>query len=470
MAGVSRAVSLAWAGGTLGSSTLLGALGLLVLFYLTEYLGLAPATAGALIFVSRLWDIGAALWVGQWSDRSRSRHGRRAPFMFAGGPVCALGYVALFAAPAALAGHALEAWVLLALLLWATGYSLFVVPYLAVPAEITDQPRQRTTMMAYRVVFVTLAGLNVAMLGPALIKAFGSGRAGYLGMAQVQAGIVLLAMCGCAVVVARASASGARADTDAKAEADDATVAADTMPRAAGRAARGVARPWGEARAVLAYRPFRVYLVVKLCQLTATASTSAAMLYLARYVLGRDEGFLMRFGALQVLGTLLSLPLWTWLGRRYGKRDAYLGAGLCYALVSLSWLPADATEAGWITDARLLLIGISATGLLVMGFALLPDIMAAHTRERGAALEGTMSALYSVVEKGTAALGPLLGGLLLEASGFVSAGGRALPPTQPAAALTAIVALAAVLPAIFNLLGSLALTRLRLPQPEGLKA
>ena len=97
---------------------------------------------------------------------------------------------------------------------------------------------------------------------------------------------------------------------------------------------------------------------------------------------------------------------------------------------------------------------------MVMGFALLPDIMAAHTRECGAALEGTMSALYSVVEKGTAALGPLLGGLLLEASGFVSAGGRALPPTQPAAALTAIVALAAVLPAIFNLLGSLALTRL----------
>lgn len=466
MASVSRAVSLAWAGGTLGSSTLLGALGLLVLFYLTEYLGLAPALAGTLIFVSRIWDIGAALWVGQWSDRSHGRYGRRVPFLVAGAPVCALGYVALFAAPAGLEGAMLAAWVLAALLVWATGYSLFVVPYLAVPAEITDQPAQRTTMMAYRVVFVTLAGLNVALLGPALIKAFGTGRPGYLGMALVQGGIVLLAMWGCALVVARAYrlnvvAANAGADGNAS-ESAPATAATG----AAGRSAS----LWAQARAVLGYAPFRVYLVVKLCQLTATASTSAAMLYLARYVLGRDEAFLMRFGALQVLGTMLSLPLWTALGRRFGKRDVYLASGLAYALVSLSWLPAGVAEAGWITDARLLMIGITATGLLVMGFSLLPDIMAAQTRERGAALEGTMGALYSVVEKGTAALGPLLGGLLLEASGFVSGAGRALPPVQPASAIAAIVALAAVLPAVFNLLGSLALLRLRLPEAEGLRA
>ncbi len=102
MQGVSRTASLGWASGTLGSSTLLGAMSLVVLFYLTEYLGLAPIVAGALIFVSRIWDVGVALLVGQASDRSRSRWGRRAPFLFAGGPAAALAYVALFAAPASL--------------------------------------------------------------------------------------------------------------------------------------------------------------------------------------------------------------------------------------------------------------------------------------------------------------------------------------------------------------------------------
>ena len=48
-----------------------------------------------------------------------------------------------------------------------------------------------------------------------------------------------------------------------------------------------------------------------------------------------------------------------------------------------------------------------------MGFSLLPDIMAHHTRTTGVALEGTMAAVYNIVEKGTAAVGPLIGGLLL---------------------------------------------------------
>ena len=64
MSGVSRWVSVGWAGGTLGSSTMLGAMSLLVLFFLTEYLGIPPAAAGLLIFISRLWDIGAALLIG----------------------------------------------------------------------------------------------------------------------------------------------------------------------------------------------------------------------------------------------------------------------------------------------------------------------------------------------------------------------------------------------------------------------
>jgi len=438
--GVSRGVQLGWASGTLGSSTLLGAMSLVVLFYLTEYLGLAPSVAGALIFVSRLFDIGAALLVGQASDRSASRWGRRAPFLFAGGPAAALAYVALFAAPASLEGLALQAWVLGALLLYAGGYSLFVVPYLAVPAEITAIPQQRTTMMAYRVVFMTLAALNVAVLGPTLIEAFGKGRQGYFGMALVQGGIVLVAMWACAFVVARAPVvSGAPASPDSS---------------------------LAQIRLVLRHRPFVVYLGVKFLQLTAVASTSASLLYLARYVLGQDESFLVRFGLLQTLGTLASLPLWTWLGRRYGKRNAYIGAGFFYALIVLTWLAAAPGEPGWVTDARLLMIGVGSTGLLVLGFSLLPDIMAHNTRLRGVALEGTMGALYSVVEKSTAAVGPLLGGIVLQASGFVSAGGKSLPPTQPESALFAIILLSAVVPAAFNVAGSLALLRFRLDEPR----
>lgn len=431
-----RWVTLGWASGTLGSSTLLGAINLVVLFFFTEYLGIAPATAGALIFASRLWDIGAAIVIGQWSDRARSRFGRRAPFLFAAGPVSAAAYVMLFSAPTSLEGIGLQAYILVALILYATGYSLFVVPYLAVPAEVTAVPHERTRMMSWRVVVMTFASLNVAVLGPALINAFGQGRDGYFGMSVVQGGIVLAFMWLAAIVVARAP-----------------TVVC--VPSASGSSLEQI-------RLVLRDRPFLVFIGAKFFQLTAVASTSASLLYFARYVLGEDESFLIRFGAYQTLGTLASIPLWSWLGRRYGKRRTYMAAGVVYALVVLSWLTSQFGEPTWVTDLRLLLVGVGSAGLLVMGFSLLPDTMEHHTRTTGRALEGTMSALYSVIEKGTAAVGPLLGGLLLQFSGFVSAAGKSLPPAQPESAIMAILWLTAILPAAFNLLGVWMLTRLSL--------
>lgn len=429
---LSRASSLGWAGGTVGSSTMLGAMSIIVLFYLTEYLGISPSVAGGLIFLSRVWDIGASLIVGNWSDRTASRWGRRVPFLFFGGPAAALGYVLLFAAPDTTSPF-LELYVLFALIVYATGYSLFVVPYLAVPAEITIIPEERTTMMSYRVVFMTIAGLNVAILGPMLLERFGGGREGYLGMGLVQGGIILAAMWTCAAIIAR-TPRVLQADTSRDSFVE-------------------------QVRIVLRSKPFVVFIGVKFFQLTAAATTTAALLYLARYVLNQDESFLIRFGAFQMIGTFVSLPFWSWLARRYGKRNTYMVAGLSYALIALSWLTTAFGEPSWVTDIRLFMIGFGSAGLLVIGFSILPDTMENNTRTSGVSLEGTMAAVYSMVEKGTAAVGPLVAGLLLDASGFISGAGADLPPEQPDSAIVAIFLLAAVIPAMCNVAGALLLTR-----------
>lgn len=411
---------------------MLGAMSVIVLFYLTEYLGISPSMAGALIFLSRVWDIGASLVVGNWSDRTTSRWGRRVPFLLFGGPVAALGYALLFAAPTTESPF-LELYVLFALIVYATGYSLFVVPYLAVPAEITVVPEQRTTMMSYRVIFMTVAGLNVAVLGPMLIERFGGGREGYLGMGVVQGAIILAAMWICAAIIAR-TPTVLQADTSR-----------DSFTE--------------QVRIVLRSKPFVIYIGVKFFQLTAAATTTAALLYLARYVLDQDESFLIRFGVFQMVGTLVSLPFWSWLAKRYGKRNTYMGAGLGYAVIALSWLTTAFGEPSFVTDIRLFMIGFGSAGLLVVGFSILPDTMENNTRTSGVSLEGTMAAVYSMVEKGTAAVGPLVAGLLLDASGFISGAGAELPPEQPGSAIVAIFLLASIIPAVCNGAGAWLLTR-----------
>lgn len=436
--GVSRWVALTWASGTIGSSIALGAMTLLVLFYLTEYVGVPAYIAGTLIFISRLWDIFVTLTVGQWSDRTQTRFGKRVPFLLVGAPVLAAAYILLFSVPVGLEGFAQYAYVLGVLLLFSTGYTLFVVPYLTLPAEITSLPHQRTTMMSYRVAFMTIAGLIVAGLGPFLIQSFGGGRGGYTGMATVHAAIMVVAMISCAIVMARTP-----------------TVV---------QGARATGSIWAQFQQALKDKPFRIFIGVKLCQLMATATVGTSLLFLGRYILGEDESFLTRFILYQTAGTLLSLPLWSWLARRYGKRLIYMAAGYFYAGVALSWLFALGGEAALVTDIRIFLVGVGASGLLVLGFSILPDTMENNTKTSGVSQEGTLAAIYSMVEKGTAAIGPLVAGFLLEASGFISAAGKALPPTQPQSALIAIIVLASVFPAICNIAGSLLMRQFKLDE------
>jgi glycoside/pentoside/hexuronide:cation symporter, GPH family len=440
--GVSKATSAGWASGTIGSSIMLGAMTLLVLFYLTEYLGIPPAVAGTLIFLSRLWDIGACLLVGQWSDHTQGRWsqrwGRRAPYLMMGAPLAGISFAALFAIPHGLTGMSLNAYVLAALLLFSTGYTLFVVPYLAVPAEITGVPEQRTTMMSYRVVAMTVASMVIAGLGPVLIERFGGGRPGYMGMGFSFATIITAAMAFCAVVVARAPVV-----TRSKPSQDSFLA---------------------QLKIVWRNGPFKIYMGTKFCQLMSTAMVGVSMLYLARYVIGEGEEFLIRFVIYQTAGTMLSLPAWSWIGKRYGKRNSYMGAGLFYALVVLSWVIAALGEPSFVTNTRIFLIGVGLSGILVMGFSILPDTMEHNTKTSGVAQEGTLAGIYSMVEKGTAAFGPLTAGFALEAAGFISAAGGDMPTEQPQSAIVAILLLSSVLPALFNVAGALLLTKFDLEE------
>ena len=69
------------------------------LFFLTDVAGIRPAVAGTLLLACRLWDAFNDPLVGTWSDRTRSRWGRRRPFLFAGAVPMAVFYALLWWVP-----------------------------------------------------------------------------------------------------------------------------------------------------------------------------------------------------------------------------------------------------------------------------------------------------------------------------------------------------------------------------------
>ena len=80
-----RGLYLGYALGSVGTGIYNTVPGLLLLFYMTNTLGISAWLAGLAIFVPKLWDVVTDPWMGSISDRSHSRWGRRRPWLLLGG-------------------------------------------------------------------------------------------------------------------------------------------------------------------------------------------------------------------------------------------------------------------------------------------------------------------------------------------------------------------------------------------------
>ena len=146
-------LKIGWASGALGVALLMNGISGLVLFYMVGILKIEPAVAGTLVFLTKLFDVASDPIVGVSSDRTRSRWGRRRPYLFVGAFVSAAAFALIFATPV-FANQAFSiAYIFIALVIYTVGYTLFNVPYMAMPAEMTDSYHERSSIHGYRIWF-----------------------------------------------------------------------------------------------------------------------------------------------------------------------------------------------------------------------------------------------------------------------------------------------------------------------------
>ena len=159
-----------WGVGTVSVLIVLTASNTILLAFLTNYVGIAPALASGIIAASKIYDAFADPTMGVISDRTETRIGRRRPYVLAGGFLLALSMVALFSDPPFEEQGLRVAYVTFVLFFWATAYTVFNVPYLSMPAEMTSGYHDRSRLMSFRVYGVGLAQLIAATWGPTCIR------------------------------------------------------------------------------------------------------------------------------------------------------------------------------------------------------------------------------------------------------------------------------------------------------------
>jgi len=115
---------------------------LLILTFLTSFLGVPVAIAGLVTTAVLVFDMITDPLVGYLSDRTQTRFGRRAPWMFLGALVMAAGMIGVFAVPTTLALVGTMTWVIGFFGLATIGFTMVAILMVRKPVKLPKTPRK----------------------------------------------------------------------------------------------------------------------------------------------------------------------------------------------------------------------------------------------------------------------------------------------------------------------------------------
>lgn len=427
-----RRAVLGYAVGSLGAAAFATVPGLLLLYQLTDALAVPAGVASAVLFGAKAWDVVANPVIGALSDRSAAVHGGRTRFLVVGGCTLPPLFAVMFATPNVSPGVA-AAYVGVTFTLAATAYAVFQVPYVGLPAELTESPAERTRLTAYRMVMLALGILVAGAGAPAIVDAAGKDHGGYALMGVIMAVFIATALLTTAYATRRLPIHPRHEQ--------------GTPIRA-------------QLRMAMGNKPFALLLAAFLAQSLGVGVMLAGEPYVAEYRLGGSSLTTILF--LCTIGpSIVVMPLWAKFGARYGKRTGLTVAVTVFGVAAVSMSATLHPSTKWLACGQLALIGIGYAGQQLFALAMLPDTIAADEARSGTRQSGAFSGVWTGAETLALAAGPALFGAVLAVTSFVSSSGDPVP--QPSSALTGILLGFTVLPGVLALASLPLVLRYRLP-------
>ncbi len=421
---LSRSLCLGFGVGTIGVSIMSNAVSVYFPALMTTVLGQSPAIAGSLVMLSKIYDIFADLLIGRVSDRTQSRWGRRRPYLFAGALTSTASLLLIFQAPT-LQGLDLMLYMGFALIVYSTGYSLFNVPYFAMPAEMTNGYDERVRLIAYRTGFAGIGQLIALALTAWLIKIGGGGAAGFHLMGWSMAAFGLLTM----LLSFYGTAAARVVEAPPK-----------TPPR------------WADVRSVVSNRPLVFLMSAKLTQYLAFGIMGPANLLFMLNVLKLGYSGQINLAVFQNGAMFISQAFWPAISRRIGKKYAYMCGVSMMMLTCLSWFLVGPNPPMYAVSIRAFILGFGSGGSLLMSASMLTDAMEYDRLRTGKRREGLFSSFYAIIEKSGFAISAGTLGWVLTLAGYTASLQGHLKQ-QSASAIHALYVAVAVMPASVFVIG-----------------
>lgn len=376
-------------------------------------LGMNPALVGMLGAIPRLTDAFTDPMMGYISDNTRTRWGRRRPFIFIGVFAAAILFALLWQLPGGKSEQFYFVWFLVGSILFYMGYTLWVTPWVALGYELTPDYHERTRLMGTQ----NFIGQLAYVVSPWFLWIMNSGRffrnaegepdqvAGAAGLAIV-IGLVTIGLGVLPAIFLRERMKDVAADAD-----HAAGLKANTLQFFRGFAVTLKSGPFLKLCAAT-FLVFNGFILI-------SAFASYVIIY---YVAGGDQELGARFvgwaGTVGAVCTFAVVAFVTWLATRIGKRRAFfISIGLSIIGYGLKWVCYN-PDLPWLVVVPAPLMAFGLGGLFTLVPSMVADVVDAdelETRERREGMYGSI--FWWTVKLGLSAA--LAGsGYLLNATGF----------------------------------------------------
>ncbi|MEL0007519.1 MAG: MFS transporter [Luminiphilus sp.] len=383
----------------------------LLLFY-TTVVGLEPALAGTALLIALLLDGLGDPIVGYWSDNTRSKWGRRHPFMYAAAIPVAISYALLWQPPDWSEGALFLYLVVLAVLV-RTLITFYETPSSALMPELTADYDERTAIQAWRSLFGWVGGASMAVFMYAFLLVpnehypVGSlNREGYETGGLIASGVMLLAIL--------VSAAGTHHRIK-------------VLVEPAPRAIRGISGVLGEVLETLRDKSFFALFISSIASSVATGLTAALTFLMLTYFWGFSSLEMFYWLALVLVSALLGFVMAPWASKRWGKKPAAIRLGIVAFTVQplpvffrlMGWMPENGDPALFpllaVVNTLDLAFVIAMQAIL---FSMLADLVEHSEVRTGRRNEGVFYSALTFIRKTNQGIGTFIAGLMLSAVSF----------------------------------------------------
>lgn len=419
---ISRKTKIGFGAGEFSSSIFFTLTSFWLMNFLTDEVRLSAALAGSALLVGKIWDAVIDPFIGYISDHTRSRWGRRRPYILFFSIPFGLAFVLMFSNPGIADQTAKFYWAMLTYVFFCTVYSFTNIPYNAILPEISKDYNERTSISGYKQAFAVIGTILGAGAALPLMALFANRTAGYIGMSAIFGFLAALSLF--------------------------ATFFSVREPKL-------MEQPKGESiskslKDVFTNKPYLLLLAAWFTNSTAVAIMEGMLVYYYKYIFQAEASVTLAMITLLVV-TIATIPFWVWFARKVSKKTAYI-IGMTLTLLAVVLFAFTADRLGQ-TGALVFMVlaGFGFSSHFVLPWSMAPDTIEFGYDRTGVRREGVYYSVWTFMIALGGAFAGFLIGQCLAYFGYIP------DAVQSASSILGIRFLIGPLPAVLILLGNLAL-------------